>query len=131
MDVSSSAAGGLIIAGSYVPKTTAQLEALISGRADKLTTIVLEVEDLLASPEKTQATIRDAVGKAADLIARGKDVLLMTSRKLITADDEASSLKIGGVIASALVDFLRLLEPRPRYIIAKVCEVQDKELIKR
>ena len=33
MDVSQSAPGGLIIAGSYVPKTTAQLESLVEGRA--------------------------------------------------------------------------------------------------
>ena len=120
MDVTTSAAGALIIAGSYVPKTTAQLESLIKGRGEKLTTITLKVEELLSSPEKTDATIRQAVAEAAMLISDGRDVLLMTSRKLVTAEDEESSLKIGAVIASALVDFLKILEPRPRYIIAKV-----------
>lgn len=119
MDLSSSAPGGLIIAGSYVPKTTAQLTSLVEGRGDKLTTITLQVEDLLASPEKTQDTIHGAAHQAADLINVGKDVLLMTSRKLVLAHDEASSLKVGGVVASALVGFLRYLEPRPKYIIAK------------
>ena len=120
MDISQSAPGGLIIAGSYVPKTTAQLESLVEGRGEKLTTITLQVEELLGSPEKTKETIRQAVAEAAMLISDGRDVLLMTSRELVTADDEASSLRIGAVIASALVDFLRMLEPRPRYIIAKV-----------
>ena len=120
MDVSASAPGALIIAGSYVPKTTMQLESLIEGGGEKLTTITLQVEDLIGSPEKTDSTIRQAVAEAAMLISDGRDVLLMTSRKLVTAEDEASSLKIGAVIASALVDFLKLLEPRPRYIIAKV-----------
>ena len=120
MDVSPSAPGGLIIAGSYVPKTTAQLESLLEGRGDRLNTIILRVEELLESPERTQDTIHAAVTKADKLISNGQDVLLMTSRKLITAEDEESSLRIGAVVASALVDFLKRLESRPRYIIAKV-----------
>jgi uncharacterized protein YgbK (DUF1537 family) len=119
MDLSPSAPGGLIIAGSYVPKTTAQLESLIEGRGDKLTTITLKVDDLLADPKKASETVRAASTKAGSLITDGKDVLLMTSRKLITGDDEESSLKIGGAIATALVEFLVLLEPRPRYVVAK------------
>jgi len=120
MDLSSASPGGLIIAGSYVPKTTAQLESLIQGRAEMLKVITIDVEPLLASPENAEKTIMAAVDEADELIANGQDVLLMTSRKLITGADEVSSLKIGGVVASALVTFLRLLKPRPRYIIAKV-----------
>ena len=119
MDFSNAAPGGLIIAGSYVPKTTAQLESLVEGRGDKLNTITIEVEPLLASPEKANEVVRAAATKAGELIVAGKDVLLMTSRKLITGHDEKSSLEIGSAVATALVDFLRLLEPRPRYIIAK------------
>ena len=119
MDLSSTAPGGLTIAGSYVPKTTAQLESLVEGRGNKLNTITIDVEPLLASPEKAKEVIEAAATKAGDLILAGKDVLLMTSRKLITGHDEKSSLEIGSAVATALVDFLRLLEPRPRYIIAK------------
>ena len=122
-DLAPNGTGGLIIAGSYVPKTTAQLQSLIQGRGDKLNTIVLQVEDLLGRPEKSQATILAAADKAANLIVKGEDILLMTSRKLITAGDEEASLKIGSVVAAALVDFLRMLNPRPRYIIAKVGQV--------
>lgn len=120
MDLSSTAPGGLIIAGSYVPKTTAQLESLVHGRGDLLNTIVIQVEDLLANPAKSQETVLAAADKAGDLIVQGKDVLLMTSRKLITANDAVASLKIGTNVAQALVDFLRFVNPRPRYVIAKV-----------
>lgn len=120
MDLSPAAPGGLIIAGSYVPKTTAQLESLIQGRGDHLNTIVIQVEDLLANPSKSQETVLAAADKAGELIVQGKDVLLMTSRRLITAKDAVSSLKTGTTVAQALVDFLRLVNPRPRYVIAKV-----------
>lgn len=120
MDVSAKAPGGLIIAGSYVPKTTAQLESLVQGRADKLKTITIDVEKLLASPETTQKTVEDAAEQASDLIKTGEDVLLMTSRKLITAEDEVSSLQIGTAVAQALVDFMSFLDQWPRYVIAKV-----------
>lgn len=43
----------------------------------------------------------------------------MTSRKLITGADKVSSLDIGNVVAAALVDFLKGLTVRPRYLIAK------------
>ena len=119
MDVSAAAPGGLIIAGSYVPKTTTQLEALISGRGSNLNVITIEVEPLLASPSKAEDTVTSVVNEAGQLISDGKDVLLMTSRKLITGSDEKSSLQIGAAVANALVGFLRNLEPRLRYIIAK------------
>jgi hypothetical protein len=48
----------------------------------------------------------------------------MTSRKLITGADELSSLKIGSVVAEALVSVLQQIDVRPRYIIAKVCTIQ-------
>ncbi|KAL4940574.1 hypothetical protein BDV06DRAFT_230237 [Aspergillus oleicola] len=111
--------GGLIIAGSYVPKTTEQLHSLIEGRGSNLQTIVLRVEDLLQSPEAADQASLDAADKAGQLILNGHDVLVMTSRDLITGNDGLSSLKIGSTVAAVLVLFLRLLIPRPRYIIGK------------
>lgn len=119
VDISSGSPGGLVIAGSYVPKTTAQLKCLIEGRGDALSVISLNVEKLLENREKAQKAVFQAADEAGRLIDGGKDVLVMTSRKLITGHDELSSLKIGSVVADSLVLFLRLLIPRPRYIIAK------------
>lgn len=119
MDLSPKAPGGLVIAGSYVPKTTAQLESLISGRGESLRRIVLDVEALLEGSAASQETILNATNEAGRRLMNGEDVLIMTSRKLITGADEVSSLKIGSIIAAALVLFLRMLIPRPRYVIAK------------
>lgn len=112
--------GGLIIAGSYVPKTTAQLKSLISGRGAKLTTITLDVEKLLDSPSSAEETLAQSLVEAEHEIARGQDVLAMTSRKLITGSDEAASLDIGATVATVLVSFVEKLSSQPRYIIAKV-----------
>ena len=108
------------MAGSYVPKTTAQLDSLIQGRGSQLETIVLEVDDLLKGTDAAEQIVLDAVDRAGKCIVEGRDVLVMTSRKLVTGEDERSSLNIGTVVANALVLFLRTLNPRPRYLIAKV-----------
>ncbi|CEN60805.1 Putative Voltage-gated shaker-like K channel [Aspergillus calidoustus] len=118
MSLQPSQPGGLILAGSYVPKTTEQLQSLIDG-SKSLQTIVLKVEDLLKSTDAAEQAALDAADKAGQLILKGQDVLVMTSRALITGNDGVSSLKIGSTVAAVLVLFLRLLVPRPRYIIAK------------
>ncbi|PSN71778.1 hypothetical protein BS50DRAFT_235700 [Corynespora cassiicola Philippines] len=111
--------GGLIIAGSYVPKTTAQLKALREMAGDKLTTVELDVEKLLESPESAEKELGNALSTAESELQRPQDVLIMTSRKLITGADARSSLEIGSVVAAALVSFLTRLQVKPRYVIAK------------
>lgn len=112
--------GGLVIAGSYVPKTTVQLKVLREKGGDKLTTIILDVPRLLESEDQAKAEIKKDIDIAEAEIARGQDVLIMTSRELVTGDDERKSLDIGSTVAKALVTFLVDLKTKPRYIIAKV-----------
>ncbi|KAL6707183.1 hypothetical protein ACN47E_004730 [Coniothyrium glycines] len=111
--------GGLIIAGSYVPKTTAQLKVLRERSGDSLTTVELDVRRLLESSESAQKELQYALTTAESELAKPQDVLIMTSRELVTGADEAKSLDIGSVIATALVSFLVRLEIKPRYVIAK------------
>lgn len=112
--------GGLVIAGSYVPKTGAQLDVLRQKSGSKLKTIILDVKELLQSPENAERIIREAQETAAGEIESGQDVLVMTSRELVTGKDGTESLNIGSTVAKALVSFLQGLGSRPRYIIAKV-----------
>lgn len=114
-----SATGGLIIAGSYVPKTTTQLKALIDVAGEKLTTVELSVNKLLESETSREEELNHALEVATNSLQQPKDVLIMTSRDLITGADERSSLDIGSVVAAALVTFLERLEIKPRYLIAK------------
>ncbi|KAL7268307.1 hypothetical protein RUND412_009074 [Rhizina undulata] len=119
MEYEKNSKGGLIVAGSYVPKTTAQLESLIARRGDKLRVVVLDVEQLVGAPENTEKIVREAVEIANEEIRSGGDVLVMTSRKLIAGNDAVSSLKIGGVVAAVLVRIIQGITVKPRYIIAK------------
>lgn len=113
--------GGLILAGSYVPKTTAQLRFLTEKRGSALSVIEMRVEDLIASEDSAAALIRDVVRQTEGSLEAGKDTLVMTSRALIKGDDELSSLAIGSRVAEALVRVLRGVERvRPRYVVAKV-----------
>ena len=114
--------GGLIIAGSYVPKTTKQLKVLTDrrGGTGELEIIEINVEKLLESQETALRTIQQTVHKIDTCLQSGKDTLLMTSRKLITGNDELSSLAIGMTVAEALVRVLQGIKVRPRYVIAKV-----------
>ncbi|USW54044.1 Putative four-carbon acid sugar kinase domain-containing protein [Septoria linicola] len=111
--------GGLIIAGSYVPKTTAQLEVLREKSGENLTSVVLDVGKLLESDASAEQIIKEAQTTAEQEINRGQDVLIMTSRKLVTGSDGKESLNIGSVVARALVSFLTGLKSKPRYVIAK------------
>ncbi|KAI5460698.1 hypothetical protein BGZ63DRAFT_445471 [Mariannaea sp. PMI_226] len=113
------APGGLIIAGSYVPKTTAQLEVLRSRLGNKLAAIELDVEKLIGSREEADAVIEAAVNEASRSIIMGQDTLVMTSRKLINGHDGDSSLDIGSKVARTLVQLVERINVRPRYIIAK------------
>ncbi|KAK6082239.1 hypothetical protein SCUP515_02531 [Seiridium cupressi] len=111
--------GGLIIAGSYVPKTTAQLEVLRSKSGGNLTSVVIDVRTLLKSEDSARTEMVKAIETAEKEIQCGQDVLVMTSRELITGEDEAKSLDIGSIVAKALVSFLVDLKTKPRYVIAK------------
>ncbi|GMF80837.1 unnamed protein product [Aspergillus oryzae] len=111
--------GGLIIAGSYVPKTTAQLNVLTSkrGQTGQLAILEMDVEELIASPESAAGAIQRTVQEAESHLQSGQDTLVMTSRKLITGDNELSSLAIGTNVASALVSVLRQIQVRPSKVI--------------
>ncbi|ODM16339.1 hypothetical protein SI65_08339 [Aspergillus cristatus] len=114
--------GGLILLGSYVPKTTAQVDTLINRSKEngkELAIIEIKVEELLESHESALRTIQNIVKETEQYLQAGKDTLVMTSRKLVTGDDKISSLAIGTTVAEAVVRVLQGIEVRPRYIIAK------------
>ena len=107
--------GGLVVAGSYVPKTTAQLEQL---RKDpSLQVFELPVATLLS--EEREDTIQTAAQFIHTQLSAGQDVLLMTSRELLSSDDPAESLKIGESISTALVELVQTLQIKPAWLIAK------------
>ncbi len=107
--------GGLIVAGSYVPKTTQQLEPLQS--IESIENIELDVAALLESDR--ESFVSQISEKVNQTLQSGKDVLLFTSRSLVSANDESSNLSIGSRVSQALVDIVQNLQESPSFIIAK------------
>lgn len=75
---------------------------------------------MIGSGADAELLLNKTIGEAEHMIEYGTDVLIMTSRKLVVGNDALLSLKIGSVVAAALVEVLRGVNIRPRYIIAKV-----------
>ena len=110
--------GGLVVVGSYVPKTSEQLAKLQKGKIGKsMTSVELDIEKLL--DEKTQGVeINRCIKLVNTKIHSGISVLLYTSRKLVQHDD-SGGLFIGSIITDALVTIVKSLSTRPKFLIAK------------
>jgi uncharacterized protein YgbK (DUF1537 family) len=107
--------GGLIIVGSYVPLTTEQVEATMA--EGKAATIEIDVQDILN--QSTENLLQAKAKQMNDLLWQKKDVMIFTSRRLITANHSNSSLSIGNKVSAFLVKLVQQLNTRPSYIIAK------------
>jgi len=111
-----SANAGLIVVGSYVPKTTQQLQILIA--QGKVKAVEIDVNVLLDDAIRQQSI--EAITNEVDLYLQGDlDVVMFTSRKLITVEDAVGNLSVGQKISDALVAIVQKLQTRPRYILAK------------
>ena len=108
--------GGLIIAGSFVPKTTAQLARLRERHTVQL--VELPVEALL-DPARRPAAIDHAVAAVESGLSAGQLVLLATSRRLVTGASDEANLDIGRQVSEALVIVTQRLIGTPRFLIAK------------
>lgn len=114
------ARGGLIVVGSYVPKTTEQREILLARCEGFVTHFELNVEQLLESKDSNVGVIEATVRKVETALRSGNDVVLSTSRKLITKDSGKSSLHMGSIISGVMVAIVKLISVRPKYVVAKV-----------
>lgn len=109
--------GGLIVVGSYVPKTTRQVRELLeqTGTAG----LELDVAALLDN-ERREAEMK-RVARQADGLLADQNVVVYTSRKLITTEDKDvdGNLSIGQRVSESLIATVRLISIRPRYLLAK------------
>ncbi|OUM43253.1 hypothetical protein B8W74_08135 [Arthrobacter agilis] len=110
--------GGLVVVGSHVGVTSRQLHHLTLARP-QCSTVVIEVEQVISDTSRP-AHLDDVVTRAIDGLATG-DVIVHTSRTLVTASDGEQSLAISRAVSAAVVDVVRrILESAPpRFVIAK------------
>ncbi|HTK11663.1 MAG TPA: four-carbon acid sugar kinase family protein [Ktedonobacteraceae bacterium] len=110
-------AGGLVVVGSYVPGSSAQLENLLA--QDGVVGIELPVERILQAAADVDTIYRDLSRQLDEAIVAGHTGILYTSRKLITGTSDDESLAIGKKVSAALIAIVHGIAERPRFIIAK------------
>ncbi|KAK4778790.1 hypothetical protein SAY86_006318 [Trapa natans] len=112
--------GGLIVVGSYVPKTTKQVKELKLQCGHFLKCIEVSVEKVaMKSKEEREEEIRRTVELVDVYLSMRKDTLVMTSRQVITGKSASESLDINFRVSSALVEIVSRITTKPRYILAK------------
>lgn len=110
--------GGLIVVGSHVKKTTEQLEQLLALKEvwgiPFASSLVLDEEAFKQEQDRVQNELK------AHLMA-GETVAVYTDRKLMLPEtgDPEEALKLSLKISDAVTDFVRNLQVRPRFMIAK------------
>lgn len=108
--------GGLFVVGSYVPKTTAQLEMLLT----HTDIAAIEIQaSLLVDETSAEGEIQRVAATVNRLLEAGRDVVVYTSRALVRGSDPAHSLHLGSRVSQGLIDVVRRLTVQPRYLVAK------------
>lgn len=117
--------GGLTVIGSYIPRTTAQRAYLLQHCNSHIVHLELDVAQLLGQDDSNQDhwdLINWTAGTVDQVLEKGMDAVVSTSRKLITNDDGKESLLLGSIVTSVLVNIVKAVSVRPKYIIAKVSD---------
>lgn len=107
---------GLIVVGSYVPKTTQQWECLI---ADEPNIVVrtIEIEDALSADSDSLA--RSTAADVSQWLLAGKHVAICTSRQLRSSRAGEDGLDAGRRISRHLVAIVQSIDAPLEWIIAK------------
>ncbi len=111
---------GLVLAGSYVQKTTRQLEALRG--LDRLVFVEWQVQE--AQTEERLAAEVDRVARAVEeALADGSDVCVHTSRQYHRPSEQAATrdqdLAFSVRVSDGLVRVARRLHTAPGFLVAK------------
>ncbi|MBR3747183.1 MAG: hydroxyacid dehydrogenase, partial [Selenomonadaceae bacterium] len=101
--------GGLIIVGSHVKKTTAQLDEL--KKISSVAFIEFDVTNL--------NSVDKIIRRAEENISRGLTTTIYTSRKVLIAGNAQENLLLSVKISEALTSIVRSLNVRPKFLIAK------------
>ena len=107
---------GLIIVGSYVSKTTDQVQKLFEEQ--EISCIEVSVEALI-DEKQCPLEIKRVTKEADHALNSGNDTVIFTSRQQITKSDAISNLSVGQKISQGLIAILDRITAKPRYILAK------------
>ena len=111
--------GGLVIVGSHVKKSSAQLECLME--SDKpLEFLEFHVNRYFTDGDLHGET-NELLNKAEEHMKKGTTVVIYTSRELVVppTEDKDKILHLSVEISDALTRIVSLLSLKPRFIVAK------------
>ena len=116
IDRARNANGALIVVGSYVPRTTRQLNHLLANT--NAAGIQADAPDLLSNALRNPE-IRRVARQAQDALCAGRNAVIFTSRALVEGRSADHSLAIGHQIRQALCEIVSAIAAKPRYIVVK------------
>jgi uncharacterized protein YgbK (DUF1537 family) len=105
---------GLVVAGSYVDRTSRQLASLLAGEA--VQGVEFSVEALLGD---TGGEAARAAGEVSGALHAGRDAVLYTSRAFLGESGGLDSVEIGRRITEALCEVLARVDEQPGFLIVK------------
>ncbi|HKS38412.1 MAG TPA: four-carbon acid sugar kinase family protein [Verrucomicrobiae bacterium] len=111
-----SSRGGLVVVGSYVPKSSEQLQRLLEG--NRTANVEVSVRALLTDDFRAGEIVR-ATQSVNEALRHDRDTVLYTSRQLVTGSDPAESLSLCRRVSESLMQILDGVAVRPRFVIAK------------
>ncbi|MEO1448109.1 MAG: four-carbon acid sugar kinase family protein [Bacteroidota bacterium] len=108
--------GGLVVVGSYVPKSTRQLQYVQEqSEAHFMEVPVARIQ----AGDFDEAAITALAGEATEKIKSGINVVLYTSRAVATGTTKAESLALVNRVSEVVQSIVRQIGVRPRFLLAK------------
>nr|WP_299337602.1 four-carbon acid sugar kinase family protein [Allomuricauda sp.] len=108
--------GALFIVGSYVPKTTEQLNHL----KENSNAYFLELDaNLVLNDSSFDRHLEGLLENLEHKISEGMDVVMHTSRTVVKGNSKEESLDLVNKVSEGLVTIIKDLKTRPKYIVAK------------
>ncbi len=108
--------GGIVVIGSYVPMTSRQLEYLKQH-------LIVEYIEVAANNLLDESCFINEILKVSEqinaVLEEDKLVVIYTSRQVIKGNTAEESLQIVNRISSGVVEIMKRVHIRPRFIIAK------------
>lgn len=108
--------GGLVVVGSYVARTTAQLESLLT--LPGVVGIELVVDRLGESNSRKREIARAATAASGAMLS-GHHAVIFSSRSEESSLGKAGELGAGRIVSNALVGVVQSIGRRPRLLVAK------------
>ncbi|GAB1857229.1 four-carbon acid sugar kinase family protein [Flavobacteriaceae bacterium MHTCC 0001] len=108
--------GGITVVGSYVKKSSEQLHKALS-LFDASSIVEIEVSKVLKNGSNDY--MEKIIERINKLLYNEKDVIVFTSRTLVTGSNINTNVDIAKTISQSLIDLVVGLTVKPKYFIAK------------